>query len=163
MTLSMVLFFVLNLILSLIPIPAMLLNCWPVWLVLFFYWMSIFYQPRHSFMWIWGLGLLFDLLQGSYLGVHVIALSMLNIMLNAHRHKFVFYPIIQQCMLIFWGTAIYLVFSQLYLQDLSPGRFILYVVEVSLVTAFIWPWLEFYFTRPARLRDPRFQTKVKII
>jgi rod shape-determining protein MreD len=96
----------LNLIFSMIPIPAMLINCWPVWLVLFFYGLNIFFGSRHPFFWIWGLGLVFDLLQGSSLGVHVMALSMVNILLSAHRHKFLYYPILQQSMLVFLGTGI---------------------------------------------------------
>jgi len=138
------------LVLSLVPIPMLLMSSWPSWIVLFFFWLNFYVLRQHGYLWIWALGLMFDLLHGCALGVHVIALNILNLLITAHRHKFLLYPVLQQSILIMFGTSLYLFFSQLYLQDLSFGRLILYVIRVSLTTAFVWPWLEYYLTRPKR-------------
>lgn len=140
----------LMLILSLVPIPLLMMTCWPAWIVLFFFWLNFYVPCQQIYLWIWALGLIFDLLHGCVLGIHVIALNILNILITAHRHKFLLYPLLQQSILVMFGTALYLFFSQLYLQDLSFGRLLFYVIQVSLTTAFVWPWLEYYLTRPKR-------------
>ena len=137
-------------LLSMIPVPDMLVNAWPAWLVLFFFWLNVFSNQQSIYLWVWLLGLIYDLLQGTTLGGHVIALSVLNILISAHRHKFIYYPTLQQSMLVWLGCILYLLSSQLYLFDLSFTRFLLHIVQVSVATAAIWPWLEFYLTRPVR-------------
>ena len=131
-----------SLILTFIPLPAMLAFCWPNWVVLFFFWINHFKPQTPIYFWIWSLGLLLDLLQATNLGVHVIALTMMNFILTNHRSKFLVYPLVQQMLIIFFATNVYLFFSQFFCVDMPIWRFMLYMFQVSIATTLVWPWIE---------------------
>ena len=144
MGLQVALYMLLSLILTFIPIPQFLGWCWPNWIVLFFVWLTAF-RPKFSALFlVWGMGLVLDLLQATYLGAHVIGLALLNLFLNQYKTKFLVYPLIQQVMIVFTAGFIYLFSTQFPYVDITFGYFFMYATLVSVVSAFIWPWLEMY-------------------
>jgi rod shape-determining protein MreD len=133
-----------SLILTFMPIPQILLWCWPNWIVLFFVWLSYFRPQLPILLFVWGLGLILDTLQATYLGVHVFALTILNLFLNHYKSKFLAYTSIQQVFVVFLACMIYLFCSQFAFVDMTVSYFMIYAVLISFTTALLWPWLEMY-------------------
>lgn len=137
-------YLVLSLFLTFIPIPIFIKICWPNWMVLFFFWLANFRPKTMLFIWMWALGLGLDVLQSSFLGIHVLGFLAINLMVSQYRNKFLLYPVIQQAMLVSMGTAIYLLVTQYFFTDMNTMYFIIYTVQVSVVTGCLWPWLEYH-------------------
>lgn len=133
-----------SLFLTLIPIPVFIKICWPNWMVLFFFWLASFRPQTMLFIWMWGLGLCLDVLQSSLLGVHVLGFLAINLMISQYRNKFLLYPVIQQAMLVSMGAAVYIVITQYFFIDMNMMYFIIYTIQISVVTGCLWPWLEYY-------------------
>ena len=143
MSLQLPMYLLISIVLSLLPIPEMIKNCWPNWIVLFIFWLACFRSRKNLLLWVWGLGLLLDSLQATYLGVHVLGLLLLNLLIQQHRSKFLMYPMIQQTLIVMMGTGIYIMFTQIQSVDIPVWRFMINVLQVSLATGCIWPWIEF--------------------
>jgi rod shape-determining protein MreD len=144
MNLKLVQYLLLSLILSFIPIPKMLLWCWPNWIVLFFVWLSYFRPNFPNLLLVWIVGLILDMLQATYLGVHVLGLTVINLFFSHYKTKFLVYSSIQQAWIVFLACLIYLFCSQFAFVDMSMSNFLFYALSISSITALIWPWLEMY-------------------
>lgn len=143
MSLQLPMYVLTSLVLTLLPIPEMIKNCWPNWIVLYFFWLACFRPRTNLLLWFWGIGLLLDSLQATYLGVHVLGLLLMNLLIQQHRSKFLMYPVIQQTLIVTMSSGIYIVFTQIHNSNMPFWHFMVNVLQVSLATGCIWPWIEF--------------------
>lgn len=141
------------LMLELMPLPAAL-NLWrPSWLLLIFaYW--VLARPHqinigHG----WLLGLLLDVLLGSPLGLHALALSLAAYVLASNFQRLRTMGLLQQSLLIGCLCAL-TALLQLACEWLINGeKFTLDYLQSALVSTLLWPWL-FVLLRRLRRRFP---------
>ena len=133
--------FMLAIMLTELPMPGLMEWGRPQWAALvLIYWVAAL--PHRVGPWYaWVVGLLLDILQGSLLGIHALALAMVAIAINALHQRFRMYPLWQQALLVLIMIGLY----QLLLnwgQSLQGGvsDSLLFLLP-SLVSAFIWPWV----------------------
>ena len=100
--------FLLALYLYLIPLPESLANFKPQWFVLTFIYWNIAIPHRIGVLITVGLGLILDILEGSTLGRHAIALLSVHLICAFGYQRFRVFTNLQQCFLIFGVTGIYL-------------------------------------------------------
>jgi rod shape-determining protein MreD len=143
LSLEMLVYAFFSLILTIAPIPDMLYSCWPAWLVLFFYWLNHFKKNSMPTMWIWILGLVLDSMTNMTMGIHVLALLLLQAFISRYRGKFLLFPTLQQIMFVTMGTAIYVLVIQWFSSHADTVKLMFYILRIALMTAFCWPWIEF--------------------
>lgn len=143
LSLQMLVYAFFSLVLTIVPIPDILYSCWPAWLVLFLYWLNHFQKNTIPTLWIWILGLVLDSLTNMNMGIHVLALLLLQAFITKYRSKFLLFPTIQQIMFVTVGTAIYVLVIQWFSSHADTVKLMFYVLRISLMTAFCWPWIEF--------------------
>ncbi len=138
---GVILTLVLALILTLLPMPDWTVWLRPAWVLLvLIYW--VINAPSHVGVGIaWIMGIILDLLNGTLLGEHALALTMVIYLVVRWHMQLRMYPLLQQ------GLSI-LVFVFLY-------QFILYCVQgfigqlpsshlywlSSVISMLLWPWL----------------------
>jgi rod shape-determining protein MreD len=142
-TIRLPVYLFLSFFLTLLPIPVFLKICWPNWMILFFFWLANFRPQTMLYIWMWGLGLCLDVLQSSLLGVHVLGFLAMHLLISQYRRKFLMYPVIQQAILVSMATAIYTGITEYFFVDMNLMFFAIYTIQVSVLTGFLWPWLEY--------------------
>lgn len=133
-----------SLVLTIIPIPEVLYSCWPAWLVLFFYWLNFIEKNTMPTVWVWILGLTLDSMMNMTMGIHVMALLLLQAFMSRYKSTFMLFPTVQQVIYVAIGTAIYVLSIQWFSSHADLLKLILYVLKISLMTAFCWPWIEVF-------------------
>lgn len=133
--------FIIAIMLTELPMPGLMEWGRPQWAALvLIYWVAAL--PHRVGPWYaWVVGLLLDILQGSLLGIHALALALVAIAIKALHQRFRMYPLWQQALLVLIMVGLY----QLMLnwgQSLQGGvsDSLLFLLP-SLVSAFIWPWV----------------------
>lgn len=126
-------------ILNIIPLPPTLALFCPIWLPLvLIYWIMVLPEHIH-FTLAWMLGLLIDVLYGSCLGEHSLALCVVAYLAYRFHLQFRMFPLPQQLLFIFAMLTIYqviLIWIQTWLGFPVDFRW----VWVSLlVSALVWP------------------------
>ena len=129
-------------VLEIVPIGDVLSYIRPSWLMLvLIFWIQMF-PGRVGLGSVFVTGLLFDVLQDSLLGLHASALLLvayLHLLLNKQVKVF---SSIQQILLIFVYSLIYLLTLRLvegfFSQETTPG---LSFLLPAIVNALIWPWM----------------------
>ena len=101
--------FCLALYLYLVPLPESLANFKPQWFVLTFIYWNIAIPHRIGVLITVGLGLILDILEGSTLGRHAVALLSVHLICAVGYQRFRVFTNFQQCFLIFGVIGIYLV------------------------------------------------------
>ena len=143
--------FFLGLIFSILPLPLILNAFRPDWMILIiFYW--VLALPHrvgifHAFI----LGLLFDLLLGSILGMHSLLFSLLACFISLNYQRIRYFTIVQTTLLV--GLFILISKFSLYfiassLQDIVLHKHYFWSIFTSML---IWPWF-FLFMRFIRIR-----------
>ncbi len=130
------------LVLNIIPLTPLIALFYPLWLpLILIYWVIIL--PEHIHLTLaWVLGLLIDVLHGSYLGEHSLALCILTF-LSFHFHlQFRMFPLIQQIFFVLILLLIYqglLVGMQSWLGLAINFHWMWFPL---LVSALLWPFLK---------------------
>lgn len=147
--------FLCSLIAAIFPLPIMLNAFRPDWLILIiFYWvMAVPHRVSmgHAFV----LGVLFDLLLGSTLGMHAILFSVLAYIVALNYQRFRYFPIVQTTFIV--GGCIFVSKFSLYWMasslSTSPYEVVLskHYFWSALTSMLIWPWF-FLFMRFIRVR-----------
>lgn len=132
---------VMALALSLLPMPDWTIWLKPAWvLLILIYWTMTAPQRVGVFM-AWTMGMMIDLLNGSLLGEHAFALTIVIYFVSRMHIRLRVYPLMQQGMTIFFFVLFY--------------QFILYCIQgfigvlpnshlywlSSFTSMLLWPWL----------------------
>ncbi|MGB5445858.1 MAG: rod shape-determining protein MreD [Psychromonas sp.] len=140
-----------GLVCAIIPLPNALSVFRPDWMILIiFYWVLALPQRvniGHAFI----LGILFDLLLGSTLGMHALLFSLLAYIVITNYQLFRYFTIVQTTLIVglfslFFKLSLYLMASGL--QDIILHKSYFWSVLTSML---IWPWF-FLLLRFIRLR-----------
>ncbi|WP_342220589.1 rod shape-determining protein MreD [Rickettsiella endosymbiont of Miltochrista miniata] len=131
--------FFVAIILNIIPLPPTLALFFPLWLPLvLIYWIMVLPEHIH-FTLAWILGLFIDVLYGSYLGEHSLALCVVAYLAQRFHLQFRMFPLPQQILFILVILTIYqvlLIWIQAWLGFSVDFRW----AWVSLlVSALVWP------------------------
>ncbi len=133
--------FLLSLMLSAMPLPTGLEWGWPEWvpMVLIYWCMALPHRVSLGTAWI--LGLLVDLLQGSYLGLNALALLLIAWITCLLYRRLRMYRILQQALVVLLLVALNQLISR-WGQVLSGnGASNFMYLLPTLVSALVWPWL----------------------
>lgn len=140
--LLLILSFVFAVMLNIVPLTPTLALIYPLWLpLILIYWVMVL--PEHIHLTLaWSLGLIIDVLHGSYLGEHSLALCVITFLAYRFHLQFRMFPLMQQMLFVFMLLLIYaglLAWIQLLLKVTIQLRWL----WVSLiVSAFMWPVLQ---------------------
>ena len=138
--------FFLALYLYLVPLPESLANFRPQWFVVTFIYWNIAIPHRVGVLLTVGLGLTLDILEGSILGRHAVALLTVHLICAVGYQRFRVFTNFQQCLSIFGVIGIYLLIFYwfgTFFNDTGKSRAFL---GSALSSAIIWP-LVFFFLR----------------
>lgn len=144
LSIQMMIYAFFSLVFTIMPIPDVLYSCWPAWLVLFFYWLNYLEKNSMPSLWIWIMGLSLDSMMNMTMGIHVLALLLLQAFIHRYKSTFMLFPTAQQVIYVAVGTAIYVFSVQWFSSHADTLKLVLYVLKISLMTAFCWPWLEVF-------------------
>ena len=129
------------LVLSIMPLPIALKSLWPDWAVLVVIYWSMALPHRVSIGVAWVVGFLLDILLGTVLGVHALALAIVIFVVSSNFQKLRNFSVWQQAFLIGVFVALY------HLIVFWVNRFILnlnFSIEYmtpALTSAALWLWL----------------------
>ena len=136
--------FFLALYLYLVPLPESLANFRPQWFVLTFIYWNIAIPHRVGVLLTVGLGLTLDILEGSILGRHAVALLTVHFICTVGYQRFRVFTNFQQCLSIFGVIGIYLLIFYwfgTFFNDTEKSRAFL---GSALSSAIIWPMVFFF-------------------
>ena len=131
--------FFLALYLYLIPLPESLANFKPQWFVLTFIYWNIAIPHRIGVLLTVGLGLLLDILEGSILGRHAVALLTVHLICAVGYQRFRVFTNFQQCLLIFGIIGIYLLIFYWFGTFFNNTEKSMAFLGSALSSAIIWP------------------------
>lgn len=140
--LLLILSFVLAVMLNIVPLTPTLALIYPLWLpLILIYWVMVL--PEHIHLTLaWSLGLIIDVLHGSYLGEHSLALCVITFLAYRFHLQFRMFPLMQQMLFVFMLLLIYAGLLA-WIQSLLKVTIQLRWLWVSLiVSAFMWPVLQ---------------------
>ena len=141
--------FFLALYLYLVPLPESLANFRPQWFVVTFIYWNIAIPHRVGVVLTIGLGLILDILEGSILGRHAVALLTVHLICAVGYQRFRVFTNFQQCLSIFGAIGIYLLIFYwfgTFFNDTEKSKAFL---GSALSSAIIWPMV-FFFLRFVR-------------
>lgn len=119
--------------------PASLTQWRPEWLAMLVVYWVLRAPQRFGILTAWSLGLLLDVLQGSLLGIHAMALSLLAALVLTAHQRLQMYPLPQQCLVVFLfiGLAQMLVHFVHQMLGIPRGGFD--YLYPALTSALAWP------------------------
>lgn len=129
------------LIFSIMPLPLAIQSLWPDWAAMVVMYWAIALPHRVSIGTAWVVGFLLDILLGTVLGVHAVALSIIVFAVSSNFQKFRNFSVWQQSVLI----GIFLILYHLIIFWIN--RFLLNLnfsfeyISPSLSSAVLWLWL----------------------
>lgn len=137
-----VLLLLVALILTIIPLPAMLAPYRPFWVLLFVLYIQFFLPNYFSVIWLALVGLILDILLYCVLGEHAFALLFVCLLAANKARRFAFFSIIQQMLLIACFCLLYAML--LVLIDFCVGypRIKIIPLESALISILFWPWMK---------------------
>ena len=133
--------FLISLMLSVLPFPVGLQWIWPAWVPLVLIYWCMTFPDRVGLGIAWIIGLLLDLLQGSYLGVNALALLVVAYATHLLYRRLRMYRLLQQALVILFLVTLNQLISQ-WPQGFSGFniRDLMFLIP-SLASALVWPWL----------------------
>lgn len=131
--------FFVAIVLNIIPLPPALALFFPLWLPLVLvYWVMVL--PEHiQFTLAWILGLFIDVLYGSCLGEHSLALCVVAYLAYRFHLQFRMFPLLQQIVFIFVMLVIYQAILIVIQAWLGFPADVHWIWVPLLVSALVWP------------------------
>ncbi len=131
------------LIISAIPLPQILLEISPFWILLCFIYWLVYFPTQGCFFWALIIGLLVDILHGDILGQNALALILASAFIINVRQSFSVSNRSTQQVYVFVASGIYLgLFLLVYI--LTQGfHFSYYLLFSPLSSALFWPVIKF--------------------
>lgn len=141
--------FVLAMMLELLALPAMLSALRPEWLVLTqIYWL-LRRPDKIGIASAFSIGLIMDVLTGSYFGVHSLAVCIVSYLVLGMHKRFRMFPMAQQALFIFVLTGVQLLIVYGMRAALSVAESGFDYVWQALISALVWPILVIVYDRLA--------------
>ena len=134
--------FVAALLLTILPLPAVIAGFRPPWILLFVLYLQFFMPHYFRVAWLFFLGLCLDMLLASVIGEHAFALLLTAFIASAKTRRFHFYSMAQQMGLVMLFCLIYqsvIVFIDAFL---GYNNGLLYAVGSTLMSLLFWPWIK---------------------
>ncbi len=129
----------LALIIGAIPLPQILIEVSPFWMLLFFTYWLIWFDPKGCFFFALLLGVLVDVAQGDILGQNALALILSASFINYVKQSFSVSNLSTQQVYVFVAASIYWV-SFLLVHSLIQGfNLNYYLLFIPLSSALFWP------------------------
>lgn len=146
--------FVAALALELLPLPTWAEPARPAWVVTVLLWWCLFAPQRANVGSAFVLGVLLDVLKGSVLGQHALALTLAAFLAARFHLQLRVFPMWQQTTMV--GVLTLLVGALLWWTDGMAGQpsSLLMRVPGAITTALLWPWLAEMMRGVARRSDP---------
>ncbi|PLK58847.1 rod shape-determining protein MreD [Candidatus Palibaumannia cicadellinicola] len=152
--------FIIAIILQMMPCPPPMNIFWPSWLnLLFIYWVMVLphrVNIKTGFL----LGLIIDLIMGSMLGVHALALSMIAYLAVLKFRFFRNIALCQQAIIIIFLSLFYKYMIYIIYLCFMNVFFSSEIFWSSMVDGIVWPWL-FLLMRKIRSQPGTIRLKVK--
>lgn len=130
----------LALVISALPLPKMVLDVAPFWVLLFFTYWIITFTTKGQLFFALGVGVLIDVLYGDILGQNALALILSSAFISNVKQSLLVSNITTQQTYLFVAAIIYLVVlllvHSLSIQDFS---FNAYLLLKPFLTALLWP------------------------
>jgi rod shape-determining protein MreD len=133
--------FFLAYLLAAVPLPQMIALARPDWVGLFLIFWVLVLPERVGITVGFGVGLLQDVVLGTYLGVFALSYSCLVYLVLLLHQRLRMYPILQQALVVFLIIAVCQLLVQWCRDFLGSGITGEMHLLPSLVSAFMWPWV----------------------
>ncbi|MCA0402762.1 MAG: rod shape-determining protein MreD [Proteobacteria bacterium] len=130
------------LILTIIPMPNLVMEFRPPWVLLIVLYFQFFLVEYFSVFLIIALGLVLDVLLSSVLGEHVFALCLVCFLANAKARRFRLFSITQQMPLIAVFCLIYQVAIFIINSAFGYKTNMLMSLFNALLSSLLWPWVK---------------------
>ncbi|WXT99628.1 MAG: Rod shape-determining protein MreD [Catillopecten margaritatus gill symbiont] len=134
----------LALVISILPLPEILLNVTPFWMLLFFsYWLIYFVNAQERFFIALILGALIDVLHGDILGQNALALILSGAFIVKVKQSLSVSNATTQQIYIFAASSIYLsVLLFVHALSTQSFNFNYYLLFTPLTSALFWPVIQ---------------------
>lgn len=141
----------LALILTILPLPNWAFWLRPEWVMLVLIYWCLALPERISVGIAWFLGLLMDVLQGTLLGQHALALAVVAYFIVKFHPRIRLFPIWQKSLIVFFLSVIYLalIYWVQGMMGVTPKTWEYWLP--ALTTTLLWPWV-FFIMRDLRRR-----------
>lgn len=139
--------FILAAVFELIKLPGLVSQLRPEWLVLTLLYWLLRYPEKVGLTTACGIGLLMDVMQGSYLGIHMAAMSIIAYLVLTMHQRLKMFPMAQQAMIIFLVTGIQLMVVNTLKTQLSVSESGLAYLWQAFTSALIWPFVVIVYDR----------------
>lgn len=135
------------LILSAIPLPQVLLEASPFWMLLFFIYWLVYFNTKAEYVIALLLGVLLDVLHGDILGQNALALIFSSAFIVNVKQSFFVSNLSTQQVYVFFASTIYLIFL-LIIHGLTQGFVMSYYLFLTpLSGALLWPLIKFMLSK----------------
>lgn len=131
-----------SLVLTIIPLPHLLVNFRPPWVMLLILYLQFFLPGLFSMSLVIIMGLILDVLLSTVLGEHIFALTFVCWIASNKSRRFSLFSMEQQMALI--GAFALLYELLILVTDACFGYrvgFMLPLIGTSLVSVLLWPWI----------------------
>lgn len=141
MTLRLAVAFLLALILTILPMPEILLGTRPMWVLMLILYLQFYMPDCFNLFVLFMLGLILDTLLSTVIGEHTLALSLVSWIASSKARRFYFFSIGQQMILIGFFCFLYQIII------LTIDAFLGYhvgfasVIGSTVISVLLWPWI----------------------
>ncbi len=140
----LVLGFIIALILSILPIPELVSNFRPPWVLLFVLYIEYFLPGNFNQTTLLFVGLLLDVLLATVIGEHSFALLLVTWIAFSKSRRFQFFTMVQQIVLIGFFCLLYQLIISLISALLGFNYSLFMPFASALVGMFLWPWIRLF-------------------
>lgn len=141
MFLTIFLSLIIAMVLAILPLPRWLSVLWPEWIVVVVLFWAVMAPHRFGVGYAWLVGIFMDVLFGSVLGAHALALVVITYIISKLYTRFMFFTFAQQGLLILGLLALYkLILFWIYAVVGTAPNALLYWIS-AITTALFWPWI----------------------
>ena len=139
--------FALSLVLELIRLPPMIASLRPEWLVLTVFFWTLRAPALVGIFVGFVVGLILDVMSGTYLGVNALALSIVAYLAIGMHKRFKLYPLLQQSLVASVVVVIHLLIMNTFVSLLDRGEAPTDLVLRAIVSGCFWPILVVIYDR----------------
>lgn len=139
--LSLICIFVVAFVLELAPWPIEFQHFKPAWLALFLLYWILFTPQKVSIGWGFILGVIWDLILGSVLGVHALALSITTYIIAINQQLLRNISLLQQTLVVI--LYIYCIRLIIFILEFSIHTANFYWQDIlsAVISGILWPWV----------------------
>ena len=132
------------LILTIMPLPSVLVACRPPWVLLLILYIQFYYPDLFKLSLVFLLGLVLDSLLATVIGEHAFSLCFVAWLANSKARRFSFFPMSQQMIFISLFAGVYQLTIVLLDSLLGNQGQMVTVLGGSVVSVLLWPWVRLF-------------------